>query len=435
MEETLPANLTLTNLELLWSSSTLWLLESVLNANTLHQIIILVSALFFTYVVKKLFKTKIRSKIEKSSMPFRYKRMAFQVLKLFTPLIALNALFFITEITKSSVPEASFWLTTGVAKVLFAWVVIRLMLQLINNHMVRNIMAFTIWSVAALSIFGLLGETVALLDSIGFTFGEFNLSLFVVLKGAFYIFVLIYFSLFLSGIADRQIARSTTLTRATKLLFSKIVRILLVGVALILGLTSSGIDLSLFAVFGGAIGLGVGFGLQRGVSNLFSGMMLLLDRSIEPGDVIELEGGTFGWVEKMGGRYTEIVTRDNKTFLIPNEELVTQRVVNWSHGDSAIRVNIDFGVHYKSDIHKVIEVAKQAAVKPERVLDSHDPVCWITEFGDSSVNFTLRFWIDDAHNGITNVKGEVFLALWDAFKENDIEIPYPHREVYMHTVQ
>ncbi|MGH1457151.1 MAG: mechanosensitive ion channel family protein [Alphaproteobacteria bacterium] len=435
MDETLPHNLNFANLELLWSSSLLWLFENLLNQNSLYQIIILIAALFFTSVVTRLFRPTIRKKIEKSALPFRYKRIAFNVLKLLFPTIALITIFVMSKIIATKAPDINLWLTTGVTKVLFAWVGIRLMAQLINNNAVRNIMSMTIWVVAALSIFGLLSQTIELLNGIGFSIGDFNLSLFVVLKGAFYLFVLVYFATFVSSIADRQVAKSGALTRASKVLISKIMRIVLIGIALILGLTASGIDLSLFAVFGGAIGLGVGFGLQRGVSNLFSGMMLLLDRSIEPGDVIELEGGTFGWVEKMGARYTEIVSRDNKTYLIPNEELVTQRVVNWSHGDDEIRIHVDFGVHYKSDVHKVIEIAKAAAITPKRVLDNHEPVCWITEFGDSSVNFSLRFWIKDAQNGLTNVKGEVFLALWDAFKEHGIEIPYPHREVYMHTVK
>ncbi len=436
MDETLPENLSFANLELLWSSGTLWILENLLNQNSLYQIIIIIAALFFTSVVTRLFRPKIRKKIEKSALPFRYKRIAFNVLKLLFPTIALITIHIISEIVAAkATSDMNLWLTKGITKVLFAWVGIRLMAQLINNNAVRNIISTTIWIVAALSIFGLLSQTIEFLNGIGFNIGDFNLSLFVVLKGAFYLFALVYFATFISGIADRQVAKSSALTRASKVLISKIMRIALIGIALILGLTASGIDLSLFAVFGGAIGLGVGFGLQRGVSNLFSGMMLLLDRSIEPGDVIELEGGTFGWVEKMGARYTEIITRDNKTYLIPNEELVTQRVVNWSHGDDEIRIHVDFGVHYKSDIHKVIEIAKQAAIKPERVLNNHEPVCWITEFGDSSVNFTLRFWIKDAQNGITNIKGEVFLALWDAFKENGVEIPYPHREVYMHTVK
>lgn len=433
-ETTLPSNITLTQMELFWHSGVTWMFENVLNTHSLYQIIILVSALFFTSVVTRLFRKKIKARIEKLSWAFRYKRIALNISKLFFPATALCSIFLITEITRAKAPDISLWLTTGIIKVLFAWIFIRLILQFIHNNAVRNIVATTIWCVAALSTFGLLDNTIDFLNNIGFTIGEFKLSLFILLKGAFYLFVLVYFSIFISGIADRQVNKSTTLTRASKVLISKVLRIVLVAIALILGLTASGIDLSLFAVFGGAIGLGVGFGLQRGVSNLFSGMMLLLDRSIEPGNVIELENGTFGWVEKMSSRYTEIITRDNKTYLIPNEELVTQRVVNWSHGDDDIRISIEFGVHYKSDVHKVIALAKEAAIKPERVLNHREPMCWITEFGDSSVNFVLRFWIKDAHNGLTNIKGEVFLALWDALKENGIEIPYPHREVYVHKV-
>lgn len=432
MEETLPANLTLAEAELFWSSSVLWLYEHLLNINTLHQIIMLVSAVFFTSIVYRMIRPTLRQKLEQAKMPFKYKRISYSLFKLLFPTIALISLFMISQIVTAQTTSLNPWLLNAIMKVLMAWIVIRALVQFIQNNFVRNILATTIWLVAALSTFGVLQQSIETLDAIAIDIGEFHLSLFVILKGAFYILVTVYFAMFLAGFADRQVSKSQNLSRASKVLISKIIRILLIGIALILGLTSSGIDLSLFAVFGGAIGLGIGFGLQRGVSNLFSGMMLLLDRSIEPGDVIELENGTFGWVEKMGARYTEIVTRDNKTYLIPNEELVTQRVVNWSHGDDEIRISIDFGVHYKSDIHKTIEVAKAAAIKPERVLDNHEPVCWITEFGDSSVNFTLRFWIKDAQNGLTNVKGEVYLALWDALKENNIEIPYPHREVYVH---
>ena len=409
-----------------------FLFDHLLNANTLYQAIIIIAAFFFSYFIFKITRKRTRTLIEQSKMPLRYKRAAYNMHRLLFPAITLVSIFGMTRIASSDMVGMNVWLIIGIMKALLAWIGIRIVAQLINNSTVRNIVATSIWLAAALSIFGILDKATTLLDSIGFNIGDFHLSLFVIVKGAFYLFVLLYFATFLASVADRRVSKSTELTRSTKVLISKIVRILLIGIALIIGLMSSGIDLSLFAVFGGAIGLGIGFGLQRGVSNLFSGMMLLLDRSIEPGDVIELEGGTFGWVEKMGARYTEIVTRDNKTYLIPNEELVTQRVVNWSHGDPTIRMHINFGVHYKSDPHKVIEIAKQAATRPERVLNNHEPVCWITEFGDSSINFSLRFWIQDAQNGITNIKGEVFLALWDAFKENGIEIPYPHREVYIH---
>ena len=165
-------------------------------------------------------------------------------------------------------------------------------------------------------------------------------------------------------------------------------------------------------------------------------MLLLMDRSIKPGDVIELpEMQTFGWVNQMAARYTEIITRDNKSVLIPNEDFITQRVVNWSHGNSLIRVSLDFGVSYSSDMEQVVAIAIEAAKKPERVVSFREPVCWMTEFGDSSVNFKLRFWIKDAEQGITNVKGQVMMELWKSLKENEINIPFPHREVFLHEVK
>ena len=204
-----------------------------------------------------------------------------------------------------------------------------------------------------------------------------------------------------------------------------------------IGVTTAGIDLSLLAVFSGAVGLGIGFGLQKGISNLFSGMLLLIDESIKPGDIIELPAAdgstaTFGWVNHMGARYTEIVTRDNKSFLVPNEDFITQKVVNWSHGNTLVRIQIKFGVHYESDPHQIKSLAEKAATTVERVVDTPSPVCWLIEFGESSLDFTLRFWIKDAEKGVTNTKGMVMMALWDAFKDNGIQIPYPHREVFIH---
>jgi small-conductance mechanosensitive channel len=271
------------------------------------------------------------------------------------------------------------------------------------------------------------------LDSWAFEIGDFRLSALAVIKSILMIFALLYFAIFMSSFAERRIFKIKSLTRSSQVLMSKVLRVTLIVFALLIGVTSAGIDLSLFAVFGGAIGLGIGFGLQKAISNLFSGMLLLIDQSIKPGDVLELENGTFGWVNNMAARYTEIITRDNKSFLIPNEEFITQRVVNWSHGDSLIRVEVQFGTHYNSNPHTVKDIAQIAAANAhERICKEPLPVCHLAEFGNSSLNFKLRFWIKDAEQGVTNIRGEVMLALWDAFKENNIEIPYPHREVYLH---
>ncbi|NJL50166.1 MAG: mechanosensitive ion channel [Blastochloris sp.] len=178
----------------------------------------------------------------------------------------------------------------------------------------------------------------------------------------------------------------------------------------------------------GAIGLGLGFGLQKVVSNLVSGVILLADRSIKPGDVISV-GDTFGWIAQLGARYVSVVTRDGRSFLIPNEDLITNRVINWSFSTQTVRLEVAFGVAYDSDPHLVRQIAVAAAKTVSRVHDMPPPVCHISGFGESSIDFVLRFWINDPVNGVANVKGDVFLALWDSFRERGITIPFPQMEM------
>ena len=166
------------------------------------------------------------------------------------------------------------------------------------------------------------------------------------------------------------------------------------------------------------------------VSNLISGFILLTDKSIKPGDVISL-GETFGWINKLNARYVSVITRDGREFLIPNEELITNQVINWSYSDKNIRLEIKFGVSYDSDPHLVRRIAVEAATDVDRVLKTPAPVCHLVEFGDSSIDFVLRFWIVDPAEGVVNIKGKVYLALWDTLKANDVKIPYPHREVIL----
>jgi len=159
-----------------------------------------------------------------------------------------------------------------------------------------------------------------------------------------------------------------------------------------------------------------------------SGVIILLDKSIKPGDVISL-GDTFGWIQTLGARYASVVTRDGKEYLIPHEDLITGQVVNWSHSDEFVRLDINFGTAYDDDPHKVRKLAIEAANEVERVLTSRPPVCHIVGFGDSSVDYILRFWITDPTGGLTNIRGNVYLALWDSFKKNNISLPFPQQEV------
>ena len=213
-----------------------------------------------------------------------------------------------------------------------------------------------------------------------------------------------------------------------RVLVVKAIQVLFYGAAFFIGLRAIGVDLTGLAFLSGAIGVGLGFGLQKVVSNLVSGVIILLDKSIKPGDVISL-GDTFGWINTLGARYASVVTRDGREYLIPNEDLITNQVVNWSHSNEYVRLDIYFGTAYHDDPHDVRRIAIEAAQSVDRVLAFRPPVCHIVGFGDSSVDYILRFWISDPTGGLTNIRGNVYLALWDAFQAKGISIPFPQREV------
>ncbi|MEZ5919081.1 MAG: mechanosensitive ion channel [Alphaproteobacteria bacterium] len=414
----------------LWKEIAHWFGSYFFSADTFWQISVIAGASVIGSIVYRLTRPPLIAKIDALKIPFTAKRVLRNLCKLILPITAMLLIFGFTRAASIEPIGMDVTLSEAVLKLLAAWIFIRAAMQFIGNNLVRNFFALSIWVIAALSIFGVLDETTATLDAIGFNVGGGRLSALAVIKGLFSIFALLYLAMFVSTFAERHVLEAKSLNRSSQVLVAKIVRITLVVVALLLGVTSAGIDLSLFAVFGGAIGLGIGFGLQKGVSNLFSGMLLLMDRSIEPGDVLEMKDGTFGWVQHMGARYTEVVTRDNKSFLIPNEDFITQQVVNWSHGNTLIRVEVQFGVDYAHNPHEIIAMAIEGAANAhERICAEPAPVCHFVEFGDSSLNFKLRFWIKDAEKGVTNMRAAVMLKLWDVFHENNIKIPYPHREV------
>ncbi|MEM6812096.1 MAG: mechanosensitive ion channel domain-containing protein [Pseudomonadota bacterium] len=408
-----------------------WLQNDILTIDFAVQFVILALAFVIGVIAKNILKPVLNEQINKLSVPYKISELLYGALRLITPIVVIIFILIQMQITMTAAPDISLTLTNAFVKLLFAYMFIRIIAQFIEHKFARNIIVSSVLLIVGLSIFGVLDQTTTTLDAIGFSFGDFRISALSVFKGLFIIFILLYGAIFVSKMLEKKISQTRSLTPSSRVLISKILRVFFVVSALLIGVTSAGIDLSLFAVFSGAVGLGIGFGLQKVISNLFSGMLLLMDQSIKPGDNIEMDG-TFGWVNHMGARYTELVTRDNKSYLVPNEEFITQQVINWSHGNTLLRVETKFGVHYNSDPHEVRRLAVEAAGKPDRVVDSPAPVCHLIEFGDSSLNFVLRYWIKDAEKGIVNTKGDVMLALWDILKENDIQIPYPHREVFIH---
>lgn len=321
------------------------------------------------------------------------------------------------------------WLLRITVSLLAAWLVIRLAATFIRDPLWSRTVEVVAWSYAALNIVDLVQPTINFLDQISVQFGDFRISALLVIKSVLALAVLLWGAVLLSDMLERRIRTSRRLTPSVQVLFSKLLKVVLVTIAVVVALNTVGIDLTGLAVFTGALGLGIGFGLQKVVSNLISGVILLLDRSVKPGDVIAV-ANTYGWVNSMGARYVSLITRDGIEHLIPNEDLITQRVENWSYSNSLLRLRIPFGVDYRSDPRTVIETAVAAARETPRVLARPEPLCNLTGFGDNSVDFVILAWIDDPANGVSNVKGQILLRLWYKLHEAGIQIPFPQRDVH-----
>jgi small-conductance mechanosensitive channel len=311
-----------------------------------------------------------------------------------------------------------------------AWVIIRFTSGVVRNHRVATAIAIAAWVFAALNILGLVAPTIDLLDAMSVTIGHFHLSVLVVLKGVIFLVVLVWLANAASALLENRLQSFPAMAPAMQVLTAKLAKVVLVTLAVVVALNSVGIDLTAFAVFSGAIGVGVGFGLQKVVSNLISGVILLLDRSIKPGDVIEI-AGTYGWITRLNARFVSVSTRDGIEHLIPNEDLITQRVINWSYSNDMVRLHVPIGISYKSDVHQAIQLCVEAAKTVERVLETPNPVCLLKGFGDNSIGLELRFWIRDPRNGTANVRSAVMLGIWDSFRANEVEFPFPQRDIHL----
>lgn len=327
-------------------------------------------------------------------------------------------------------PSRSYILANA-ATLATAWLVVVFAVRLIQNRFLRRSVTWAAWIYVTLYYIGQIDETSAVLDQVAIEGGGIRVSLLTVLTAIVVLGALLVVVRIASRTVAMTIGRNTDISPSMRVLLTKLMQVMFYTFAFFTGLKFIGFDLTGLAVFSGAIGVGLGFGLQKVVSNLVSGIIILVDKSVKPGDVISL-GETFGWINALGARFVSVVTRDGREYLIPNEDLITGQVVNWSHSDAFVRLDINFGTAYDADPHAVRAIAKKAAAGVNRVLiKPNGPVCHIVGFGDNSVDYVLRFWISDATAGLTNVRGDVFLALWDALKENDIAIPFPQREVRM----
>lgn len=263
------------------------------------------------------------------------------------------------------------------------------------------------------------------------TVGDYKISAYTAIKSLLSVIVIFWVTAIISDFSDKRISKIKKMRVANKVLIQKIFQIVIYFFAFLFTLNILGIKLTSLTVLSGAIGIGLGFGLQKIASNFVSGLILLMERSIKPGDLLELEDGTFGYVRKATSRATLIETIDGKEVLVPNEEFIIKQVVNWTLSDPKCRITVNIGVSYGSDIAKAKELMLEAMNNHPRTMKDPAAVCWLDNFGDSSVDFILYFWIENVNDGFRNIRNDVLFDIWNKFKENDIEIPFPQQDIHI----
>lgn len=391
----------------------------------------LVPALLFGPRLKALIAGQLTARMPSGVLA----RLANALAVMATP-IALYLMLTLIRIALGSAGYPTGWVAAAIA-LMNAWIIVRLVTLVIQSRFWSNLAFYVVWPIAALDAFGALGPVVEQMRALAIPLGEgeggrtVDISLLDVVRTLFYFGVLFWGAQLVSNLIQQQLEKSDELSPSLKALIVKILNIVLPVIALVVALQIVGFNLATLAVFSGAVGLGVGLGLQRLAANFIAGFTLIADKSIKPGDVIEIDG-TFGWVTSMQSRYVALRTRDGTELLVPNDRFISEGVVNWSRSDEVVRQHAPFGVAYGTrDLRQVQQLAIDAARAVERVVDNPAPVCNLMEFGDSSVNFDLRFWITDPQNGLANVRSQVLLGLWESLHEHGVEIPFPQRDLHV----
>src|SRR6202158_132088 len=326
----------------------------------------------------------------------------------------------------STRPSRSYLLAVC-ANLAFAWLIIRLVTSVIRNEFIVRMVSLSAWLVAALSILGRLDPTIEALDSVSVVLGGLRLTPLLLIKLGVLLVVALWLTNLASNFVESRITRSTDLTPSIQVLLVKVIRLGLMVFAIAVVMSAVGINLSALAIFSGAAGVGIGFGLQKIVANFISGIILLVDKSVKPGDLVTI-GDSTGRINEMKTRYISVAAGDGREFLIPNEDLVTQKVTNWTYTDKNTLVKVNFGTNYEADPRLVCKLAIEIAATAPRAIKGKPPNCILTEFAEAGMKFSLTFWIADP-DGLDNVKSDVMLSLWDAFKREGIRVPYPVREI------
>lgn len=336
----------------------------------------------------------------------------------------------------------SHWYSTSLlalaSRLLVAMVVIRLAVYVLRYvfapsgwlRTTENVVSTAVWLVLVLHVTGLLPDMIEALDGIRFNIGKSTVSLWLVIQGLFTVLVTVFVALWLSRLIENKLMMATHIAINMRVVINKVIRITFVFFAVLVALSAVGLDITLLSVFGGALGVGLGFGLQKIASNYVSGFIILLDESMNLGDFVTI-GSYYGSVQELRSRYMVLRQLDGTDVIIPNETLMTSAVVNHTATRRHVKIALPIQVGYETDLRATLELMKEVASRHPRVMKDPAPDAKLVGFGESGIDLNLTVWVPDPENGAGDVPSTVYLNLWDEFKARGISIPFPQREIHV----
>lgn len=406
--------------------------EEILAAITLPEFYAEITMIFFAFAIAILLAALVRHRTNQYLKHQPFKRfdpeLITRALELLGPLLGIIGLGIIKPFVMQYGAGGG-WLIAA-SQLCIAYLIAKAVLLVIPSRGVAWLIAIVVMVMGALDATGFSDTTQEYLDSMAFTVGQFHISMLNLIRGIVMLVVVFWGAGLLSRTLEGYLRRSSSLSYNARELSVKFFRIFIYFVALMITLSAMGVDLTAFAVFGGALGVGIGLGLQRLTSNFVSGITLLIEKSIRIGDLVEI-GNISGFVRQLNVRYTLVETPDGRDVMIPNEELMSTRVTNWTHTTTRGRVDVNIGVAYGSDPRQVMKIILDAALAHPRCLKDPEPNCYLREFADNSLNFLLVFWVGDVHEGRFAPQSDVMIDILERFNKAGIEIPFPQRVIHM----
>lgn len=404
--------------------------SEILFSNRLNRFIRLLAYSFASFLKNR---SPLLRQIPATGPLLKMRNRIYQSRNLILPLMLILAFSIAADISQMWIGQS--WLI----QVCMSWAVIfmlyKLIDRLVHKALFKKLALWIILPIAILQLFGWLDAVIAYLESMSFEVGNINISAYGIIRVLIFGTILFWLGR-ISSNAGQQIIRSQEdLDVGTREVFAKLFQIALFFIVFILLLQIMGINLTALAVFGGALGVGLGFGLQSIASNFISGIILLLERSLSVGDYIEMEDGRKGVIRELNMRSTTLETYDGKDIMVPNEQFITTSFTNWTHKNFKQRYDIEFQVSYKTDLHFLFDLLREVVASHPRVISGDNvpieerPDAEIAGFGESGVDILIEFWMEGIDDGPNRVGADLLLMIWDALKENNIEIPYPQREI------